>query len=303
MGNTGYLTKEGFRNLKVNKLMSISSITVLFSCLMIIGIAFMIFVNINSLIDSVEKMNVIRVFAKLECTDYEYAALGVNLANIDNVRSVTPVDKDEDYKNNYLDKMTETEKKVVGDTNPLNDSYRVEVEDMEGFVEVVEKIEKLDGVDTVYDHSNTAVDLNRFRNAVSYVSIGMIVLLLIVSLFIISNTIKVTMFSRRLEISIMKSVGATNSFIRWPFMVEGMIIGVISGLLATGAVWGVNELTIAPLFSMAKFGGIESGVSFIRYAPFIALVFILIGVLTGVIGSATSIRKYLKERKFVELED
>ena len=199
--------------------------------------------------------------------------------------------------------MTETEKKVVGDTNPLNDSYRVEVEDMEGFVEVVEKIEKLDGVDTVYDHSNTAVDLNRFRNAVSYVSIGMIVLLLIVSLFIISNTIKVTMFSRRLEISIMKSVGATNSFIRWPFMVEGMIIGVISGLLATGAVWGVNELTIAPLFSMAKFGGIESGVSFIRYAPFIALVFILIGVLTGVIGSATSIRKYLKERKFVELED
>ena len=141
MGNTGYLTKEGFRNLKVNKLMSISSIAVLFSCLMIIGIAFMIFVNINSLIDSVEKMNVIRVFAKLECTDYEYAALGVNLANIDNVRSVTPVDKDEDYKNNYLDKMTETEKKVVGDTNPLNDSYRVEVEDMEGFVEVVEKIE------------------------------------------------------------------------------------------------------------------------------------------------------------------
>jgi len=306
MGNTGYLTKEGFRNLRVNKLMSVASITVLFSCLMIIGIAFMIFVNINSLIDGVEKMNVIRVFATTDSTDYEYAALGVNLANIDNVRSVTPVDKDEDYKKNYLDKMGEEEKKLIGDTNPLNDSYRVEVEDMDGFETVVNDIKKLDGIETVYDHSSTAVKLNKIRSSVSYISIGMIILLLIVSLFIISNTIKVTMFSRRLEISIMKSVGATNSFIRWPFMVEGMIIGIISGILATGAVWAAYELAIAPLSAMVfdmGFGGTGEEISFIRYAPFIALVFILIGVLTGVIGSATSIRKYLKERKFVELED
>lgn len=306
MGKTGYLTKEGLRNLIVNKLMSVASITVLFSCLMLIGIAFMIFVNINSLIDGVEKMNVIRVFVKTECTEYDYAALGVELANLDNVRSVTPVDKDEDYQKIYLDKMGEEEKKLIGDTNPLNDSYRVEVEDMEGFEGVIHEIKKLNGVDNVYDHSSLAVNLNKIRNSVSYISIGMIILLLVVSLFIISNTIKVTMFSRRLEISIMKSVGATNSFIRWPFMVEGMIIGVISGVLATGAVWAAYEIAIAPISSMffnLGFGGNDSGISFIRYAPFILLVFVLIGVLTGVIGSATSIRKYLKERKFVELED
>lgn len=306
MGNSGYLTKEGFRNLRVNKLMSVASITVLFSCLMIIGIAFMIFVNINSIIDSVEKMNVIRVFAKTDISGYDYEALGIELANLDNVRSVTPVDKDEDYKKNYLDKMGEEEKKLLSDINPLNDSYRVEVEDMDGFVGVVNEIKKLDGIESVYDHSSTATKLNEIRSSVSYVSIGIIVLLLLVSLFIISNTIKVTMFSRRLEISIMKSVGATNSFIRWPFMVEGMIIGVISGILATIAVWIAYEAAIAPICSKIfdlGFGGTEDGVSFLRYVPLVAFVFILVGILTGVIGSATSIRKYLKERKFVELED
>ena len=305
MGKTGYLTKEGFRNLRVNKLMSVASITVLFSCLMLIGIAFMAFVNINSIISGVEKINVIRVFATIDSTDYEYAALGVNLANIDNVRAVTPVDKDEDFKKNYLDKMGDAEKSVIGETNPLNDSYRVEVEDMTRFYDVVNEIKKLDGIEQVYEQSELATQLQSIRSSVSYISIGMIVLLLIVSLFIISNTIKVTMFSRRLEISIMKSVGATNSFIRWPFMVEGMIIGVISGVLATGAVWAAYELAIAPLVGMLSgLGfGTDEGVSFLRYAPFILVVFIIIGVLTGVIGSATSIRKYLKERKFVELED
>ena len=305
MGKTRYLTKEGFRNLRVNKLMSVASITVLFSCLMIIGIAFMLFVNINSFISGVEKANVIRVFSSLDSTEYDYKVLGVELANIDNVRSVTAVDKDEDYRNYYLDKMSEAEKKVMSDTNPLNDSYRVEVEDMKGFYEVVNEIKKLDGIESVYEQSSLATQLNDIRDSVTYISIGMIILLLIVSLFIISNTIKVTMFSRRLEISIMKSVGATNSFIRWPFMVEGMVIGVISGVLATGAVWAVYELAISRLiapFVSLGFGD-SAEISFLSYAPFLALAFIGVGVLTGVIGSATSIRKYLKERKFVELED
>lgn len=111
------------------------------------------------------------------------------------------------------------------------------------------------------------------------------------------------MFSRRLEISIMKSVGATNSFIRWPFMVEGVVIGIIAGLLATGAVWGIYEFALGSFSAMlSSFGNVKE-VSFLDYAPYLVAAFVGIGIFTGVFGSATSIRKYLKERKFVELED
>jgi cell division transport system permease protein len=129
-------------------------------------------------------------------------------------------------------------------------------------------------------------------------------LLLVVSLFIISNTIKVTMFSRRLEISIMKSVGATNSFIRWPFMIEGVTIGIVAGLLAFAAVWGVYEFALGSFTSvLSGFSTGEFKIDFLDYAPYLVVAFVGIGVFTAVFGSATSIRKYLKERKFVELEE
>jgi cell division transport system permease protein len=111
------------------------------------------------------------------------------------------------------------------------------------------------------------------------------------------------MFSRRLEISIMKSVGATNSFIRWPFMVEGIIIGVIAGILATGAVWAIYELALSSVTSLLSGFGAAIEVNFLDYAPYLIAAFVGIGVFTGIFGSATSISKYLKERKFVELED
>lgn len=304
MGKLGYLTKEGFRNLKVNKLMSVASITVLFSCLMLIGIAFMMLVNIEAFISNIEDENVIMVYADLDASEYEYISLGNSLSRIENVASIENVDKEAAYKEilegldsglrDYLTGLNE---------NPLPNAYRVTVGDMASFEKVVTEIKQLSYIERVYENSSLANQLEGIRNSVSYISIGMIALLLIVSLFIISNTIKVTMFSRRLEISIMKSVGATNSFIRWPFMVEGIIIGVIAGVLATGAVWGVYELALGSFTQMlTSFGG-ETQVEFIDYALYLAIAFVGIGMFTGIFGSATSIRKYLKERKFVELED
>ena len=141
-----------------------------------------------------------------------------------------------------------------------------------------------------------------FRYAL-LISLGMIILLLVVSLFIISNTIRITIFSRRLEISIMKSVGATNSFIRLPFMVEGIIIGVIAGVLATGAVWGIYEFALGSFTAVLSGFGSSAKIEFLDYALYLAVAFVGVGMFTGIFGSATSIRKYLKERKFVELED
>lgn len=304
MGNIRYLTKEGFRNLKVNKLMSVASVTVLFSCLMLIGIAFMILVNIQSFISGIEAENVIMVYADLDASDYEYMSLGNELNALGNVTSVEAVEKEAAYEEILADMDDNLRIYLSGlDENPLPDAYRVTVTDMSGFENVVNEIKKLDGIERVYENSSLAKQLEGIRDSVTYISLGIIILLLIVSLFIISNTIKVTMFSRRLEISIMKSVGATNSFIRWPFMVEGIIIGVIAGILATGAVWAVYELALTSFASMLSGLGGGNQIRFLDYALYLVAAFVGIGIFTGVFGSATSIRKYLKERKFVELED
>ena len=304
MGKTGYLIKEGFRNLRVNKLMSVASVTVLFSCLMLIGIAFMLLVNIESFIGGIEAENVIMVYADVDATEVDYISLGNRLDDIPNIASIEKVEKEEAYEEILadLDEGLRTYLTSI-DENPLPDAYRVTVADMSGFEDVVSEIKTLTGIERVYENSALARQLQGIRDSVTYISIGMIALLLVVSLFIISNTIKVTMFSRRLEISIMKSVGATNSFIRLPFMVEGIIIGIIAGILATGAVWGVYEFALGSFTSMLSAFGSVAKIEFLDYALYLVAAFVGIGVFTGVFGSATSIRKYLKERKFVELEE
>ena len=289
MGNLGYLTKEGFRNLRVNKLMTVASITVLFSCLMLVGIAFMMLVNIETFIAGIESENVIMVYVDDETDSYDYIRLGNELRAINNVASVDMVEKDAAYAEilaglddglrNYLQST---------DENPLPDAYKVTVADMDGFENVVSEIKTLRNVSRVHENSVLARQLAGLRNSVTYISGGII---------------KVTMFSHRLEISIMKSVGATNSFIRWPFMVEGVVIGIIAGLLATGAVWGIYEFALGSFSAMLSSFGDVKEVRFLDYAPYLVAAFVGIGIFTGVFGSATSIRKYLKERKFVELED
>lgn len=304
MGKFGYLIKEGFRNLKVNKLMSVASVTVLFSCLMLIGIAFMLLVNIEAFIGGIEAENVIMVYADIDSTEVDYISLGNRLDDIPNIASIEKVEKEEAYEEILadLDEGLRTYLTSI-DENPLPDAYRVTVADMSGFESVVSEIKTLTGIERVYENSTLARQLQGIRDSVTYISIGMIALLLVVSLFIISNTIKVTMFSRRLEISIMKSVGATNSFIRLPFMVEGIIIGIIAGILATGAVWGIYEFALGSFTSVLSGFGSVAQIEFLDYALYLVAAFVGIGIFTGVFGSATSIRKYLKERKFVELEE
>ncbi len=304
MGKLNYLTKEGFRNLRVNKLMSVASVTVLFSCLMLVGIAFMLLVNIEAFISSIEAENVIMAYVSDEASEIEVKKVGLDLEKIANVESVEKIAKEDAYKDILADMDENLKVYLEGlEENPLPDAYRIVVSDMDGFDKVVEETKNVVNVFRVRENSSLARQLSDLRNTVTYISLGIILMLLVVSLFIISNTIKVTMFSRRLEISIMKSVGATNSFIRWPFMVEGIIIGVIAGVLATVAVGLVNEFALGSLASSLSIVGASVEVNFFDYAPWLAIAFIGIGVFTGMFGSATSMRKYLKERKFVELED
>ena len=304
MGKIGYLTKEGFRNLRVNKLMTFASVTVLFSCLMLVGIAFMMLVNIQGFIRGIESENVIMAYIKDDTSEFDMMTLESSIRSLNFVENVEKVGKDDAYAE-ILEGLDDSLKAYLTsiEENPLPDAFRITVSDMTQFDRVVTSVRNMDSVLRVHENSELARQLSGIRNSVTYISIGIIALLLIVSLFIISNTIKVTMFSRRLEISIMKSVGATNSFIRWPFIVEGIIIGIIAGLLATGAVWGLYEFAVGSFISMFSTFGNMKPVEFTDYVLYLVAAFVGIGVFTGIFGSSSSIRKYLKEGKFVDLED
>lgn len=302
-GSLGYLTREGFRNLYVNRLMSIASISVLFSCMVMIGAAFMLMVNINMFIGSVEDQNVIMVFVEDEATEEQTKALGESIKAQDNVSKCTFISRESSFEQLKND-MGDSSVLFEGlDSNPLPDAYEVVLEDQELFDETVESLSKLDNVLHIRENRQLAAKLSGLRNTVSYVSIGIISLLLIVSLFIVSNTIRITMDSRRLEINIMKSVGATRWFIRWPFMVEGMMLGVISGVLALLAVWGIYAAVSRSLVSMLSGLGMTSVVPFGKYALILLAVFLGLGLVAGAFGSAVSITRYLKEKEFVVVDE
>lgn len=295
----GYLTKEGFRNLRVNKLMTFASITVLFSSMFLMGIAFMIYTNIEAMVAGIEQENVILVYIEDDTDAVEVVNLKTEIMNLPNVKSCDFKSKDDAFEE--IKKEYDNAEYLDGLENPLPDSYIVTVLDMTQFSQTVAQIKGLDNVMRTRENSDLASKLASAKKAISVVSLVIIALLFIVSLFIISNTVKITMFSRRLEISIMKSVGATNRFIRWPFLVEGVLIGIISGIISTLAIWGVY--TLGMRFLSRSFSIMGKGVDIIVYLPYLLGAFLILGIFTGIFGSATSIRKYLKERKFVELED
>ncbi len=293
----GYLTKEGFRNIWTNRLMSIASIAVLLSCLIMIGSAFMVLVNIQKVIDNIEDMNVIVAYVKSDVDKIRTASLGDDLKALKNVASVEFVDKETAFKE-QIEAMGTNADYFADAENILPDTFKITVEDMEKFDLTAREISGLSEIESIRDNKDVAVALANIRSSVTYISVGIIILLMLVSLFIISNTVRITMFSRRLEISIMKSVGATNGFIRWPFVIEGILLGIISAILSLGAVWGAYGVAKKSIVSMV--GGIMGiGSSLIDFKDYFFLLlfsFLAIGILSGVIGSMVSIRKYLKEQ-------
>lgn len=300
----GYLTKEGFRNLWSNRLMSFASVAVLLSCMIMIGSAFMLLVNIQSVIDSIENKNVIMVYVKQDADEAAVQKLGEEIRALKNVSGCEFVDKETAFKNE-IDELGTNATYFEGVENPLPDLYKVSVDDMVNFDSTAQALQKLDNVESIRDDKDVATVLINIRSSVTYISFGIIILLMLVSLFIISNTIRITMFSRRLEISIMKSVGATNGFIRWPFVIEGMLLGIISAAVSLGAVWGVYEIIKSSIASML--GNVmdigDNLVEFKEYALLILAAFLVIGILSGVVGSMVSIQRYLKEQGGVTYEE
>ena len=299
----GYLTKEGFRNIRVNHLMSIASIAVLMSCLVMMGAAFMVIVNVNNVMSEIESQNVVMVYLKEEVRGEAITEMREKITLMQNVKKCEFVDKETAFKQ-QLEELDTDATYFEGVENPLPDLFKVSVSDMTKFDKTVAELKTLDGVDSVRDNREIAQTLVKIRQTIFYVSIGVIAVLLLISLFIIANTVRITMYSRRLEINIMKSVGATNWFIRWPFMVEGMVLGAISGILSLAVVWGLYRLvqpSVSSMLTMVSRG--FTTVSFLDYIVYILVAFLVIGIVSGGIGSLISIQKYLKERGGVVYEE
>ena len=298
----GYLTREGFKNIWVNRFLSVATVLVLVACLIIVGTGSLIFLNINSLLDLIEGQNVVMVYVQDEATDYETESLGLQLEGMSNIKNVEFVPREvafENQKEQFGDKAA-----LLEGLSPeiLPDAYKVVVDDLSMFDSTVSKIKDMDLVLQVHENSELAGKVETIRNAVSYISLGIVAILFLVSMFIVSNTIRITIYNRRLEISIMKAVGATNSFIRWPFLVEGMLLGVISAIVSLALLYLVYSIALIWFADlMATLGG--TPVEFLDYIWFFLAVFGFIGVVIGTTGSLISLNKYLKEHNNVVEND
>ena len=292
--NLRYLTKEGFRNVVVHKLMTVASVTVMLSCLLLIGGAFLIYANIQSVIERVGEQNVIMVFINDEASDDHEIVLGDQIKATENVKECTFVSREESY-SDILYSMGDSAEVLNGiGSDFLPNAYKVTIKDMETFSDTVNQIKSYDNILTVRENGELAARIADIQNAVGLVSVVIVIILLVVSLFIIANTVRITMFSRSLEISIMKAVGATNWFIRWPFIVEGVIIGIISALLSFGFIAGLYAAAEKVLASMFAILG-NTMVPFEECVWIILITFVSTGIITGALGSFMSLGRYLKE--------
>ena len=291
-----YLLKEGFRNTWTNRMMSVASICVLMSCLVLIGCASMIFLNIDSLLSRIEEENVVMVYIEDDTADEDITAMGTAIEAIENVKEVEFIAK-EDAWAEQLATMEEAQREFFTEISsdiPLPDAYKVTVKDLSQFDGTINEIRQMSHIETIRENKDLAKKLVTIRHGIEVISIIIIAVLLAISVFIISNTIKLTVYSRKLEIQIMKSVGATNSFVRLPFVVEGMILGIVSGVISLGLVWGFYEFAVTQFSELLQSLGLEA-LQFQGYALPMLGIFVAIGIVTGVGGALISMGRYLNK--------
>ncbi|QEY35388.1 ABC transporter permease [Caproiciproducens galactitolivorans] len=290
----GYLFKEGVKNIWSNRTMSIASVGVLVSCLLLTGAAVVFSYNINSAMKTIEGNNSVRIYMTQDLPTLSAIKVGEEIKKLDNIKTCEFVPKDEaiqQYMKILGDKNGTMLQGMTGKDNPLPDAFKVSFKDLSKYKDTAAQIKKIPGVATINDYSDVAAKLTRLDKVVTMAGFWIILLLSLVSLFIISNTIRVTMFSRRVEISIMKSVGATNGFIRVPFIVEGIIIGMLSGALSSFLLFLIYDKMVGSITSITLFSPVDIS----PMAGKILLAFMLAGTLFGAVGGVISISKYLKK--------
>lgn len=296
----GYSIKQGLRNIQRNLLFSLASVGTIVACLFLFGIFYAVVLNLEHEIESIENSLTVSVFFEEGTSEEQIMKIGDELKKMQNVDSITFVSADKAWKG-YVEDIYNGDQDYVqsifGDDNPLvnSASYELTLKDIDAQSATVKELEKISGVRKVNSSDGTAKSLSAVSKLVGYVSIGIISILLLVSLFLISNTITIGISVRKEEIAIMKLIGAKDIFVRAPFLVEGVIIGLVGALVPLIIMYFMynamtNYLTehfsiIANLVEFVSIGDVFKGM-----AP----ISILIGVGVGFIGSFLTTHKHLR---------
>lgn len=287
-----YLIGEGFRNIFTHGFMSFASVTIIIACLIVMGSFTLLDVNVNNIIDDIGNQNQILAYVDENMSAQDATAtIQTKLSALENVAKVDFVTRSE-ARESFMEKYDETLMEGIDD-EVFRHRFVIQLVDISLMADTQSEISAIDGIVKVNAPIDYADKFISVRNVISIVSLVLIVILVFVSLFIMSNTIKLATFGRREEIAIMKMVGASNSFIRCPFVIEGLILGIVGGGLAYLAQWGLYRALEAKVAQ-------SLAVSFIEIVPFSSLwlfvlvVFMGVGIVVGAFGGAIAIRNYLK---------
>lgn len=288
---TGYYIREGVTSIFTHGLMSFASICIITAFLMIMGAFILLAVNINSIIGELENENIILAYVDENLSETDAIAIGPSLRRVANVTSVTFITR-EQAMYSFLNRYEDTGRYADVDPAWFRHRYAIYVDDVDLIAETQIALREVYGIQRVNANLAIAKGLVTVRNIVSGVSVVIVAVLLAISLFIMSNTIKLATFERREEIAIMKIVGATNSFIRWPFIYEGFILGVTGSMVAFAALWA--------LYGFVSNRVVDFQIGMVNLVPFsfvsmpMFILFSAIGFGVGVGGSAMALNRYLK---------
>ena len=289
----GYFLGEGFRNVFKNKKSTAACLIIMCATMIIFGLFFVIGKNINNMMYQIESEQAIQVFIKNEATDEQIEELGKKINAIDGVSSITFKTKEQAL--NQMKEVLRDKQYILDGMEIFPASYVVKLTDLNMSSSVQDQIRNLDNVKNIESSDETMVKLVKLGNGINIVTGIILLLLILISIFIIENTIKLTVHARRKEISIMKYIGATNGFIRAPFIVEGIIIGTVASMISVlliGLVYNAisEKLVSSTLSNVINF----SLLSFNDLFSSIIIVFLGLGIGIGIIGSSMSMRRYLK---------
>lgn len=291
-----YLIGEGFANIFKNKKQAFTSIGTMCLTMLIFGIFFVIGENMNHFIEEIESGQGIQVFMENEKTiptQEQINKLKTDLQSIDGINTIKYVSPEEAVQ--YLKDKMGSERLEGFSEEKIPPSYIITLTDISKSEQIQEQIYKLENVASITSSDKTLDMLSKIAKGFKIATYVILICLVIFAVFIITNTIKLTVHARRREISIMKYVGATNSFIRWPFAVEGMVIGVIAGGLSIGVLSIIYSLVVSMQGLSKVLANI--GLSLLQFSDMLSLiiiVYLILGIGIGVLGSTISMRKYLK---------
>ncbi len=289
-----YSFKEAKKNVIRNGLMSVASLFTIASCLLILGVFTLLSLNVNSITEQIKDQCEIQLYINTEATQERVAQIGEEIRSVENVKEISLFTKEDTLAYAKADMFDGNEGMLEGfdEDNPFSDSYKIVLDDIERTTETVAELEKIVDVDKVVNKQDVVNTVVSLSGGVKKFTIAMMIVLLMVAIVIISNTVKLTVFNRRKEINIMKYIGATDRFIRIPFVLEGLIIGFSAAVIAFLLVfWGYFAL-VSYIGDKLNFGVVEL-IRAGEVAPILAILFVVFGSMIGVVGSAISMRKHL----------